>query len=99
CDLGSCADIVEATVALDMALHAGMVELRDLHRHVESSGGTKGIKRLRRAVGLAEPRSESPMETRLRLELIKAGLPTPQAQVDLHDDSGRFLARADLYYP
>ncbi len=38
------------------------------------------------------------METRLRLELINARLPAPEAQVDLYDDSRRFLARADLYY-
>jgi very-short-patch-repair endonuclease len=97
-DLGSCADLVEATVAVDMALHARIVDLRTLHRYVDSSSGTKGIKRLRRAVDLAEPRSESPMETRLRMELIKGRLPKPEVQVDLHDHAGRFLARADLYY-
>ena len=99
CDLGSRADLVESTVALDMALHAGIVDLRALTTYVEASAGTKGIKRLRRAVGLAEPRSESPMETRLRLQLINARLPRPEVQVDLYDDYGRFLARADLYYP
>ena len=39
------------------------------------------------------------METRLRLLLVLAGLPRPEAQVPLHDDSGRFLGRPDLYYP
>ena len=39
------------------------------------------------------------METRLRWLLIQAGLPRPQVQVDVHDTSGRFLGRADLYYP
>jgi very-short-patch-repair endonuclease len=82
-----------------MALHAGIVDLRALTSYVEASAGTKGIKRLRRAVGFAEPRSESPMETRLRLQLIKARLPRPEVQVDLYDDSRRFLARADPYYP
>jgi len=47
---------------------------------------------------LAEP-AQSPMETRLRWLLIQAGLPRPQVQVDVHDTSGRFLGRADLYYP
>jgi very-short-patch-repair endonuclease len=47
---------------------------------------------------LAEP-AESPMETRLRWLLIDAGLPGPQVQVDLHNASGRFVGRADLYYP
>jgi very-short-patch-repair endonuclease len=39
------------------------------------------------------------METRLRWLLLKAGLPPPEVQTVLYDDSGNFLARADLYYP
>jgi len=39
------------------------------------------------------------METRLRWLLIESGLPAPEVQVDLTDDSGRFVGRADLYYP
>ena len=46
---------------------------------------------------LAEP-AESPMETRLRWLLLQAALPRPEVQVDLHDASGRFVGRADLYY-
>ena len=47
---------------------------------------------------LAE-KAESPMETRLRWILLKARLPRPQVQTDVRDSDGRFLARADLYYP
>ncbi|HVH63142.1 MAG TPA: DUF559 domain-containing protein [Candidatus Dormibacteraeota bacterium] len=47
---------------------------------------------------LAAP-AESPMETRLRWLLISSGLPTPEVQTELRDDIGRFLGRADLYYP
>jgi len=39
------------------------------------------------------------METRLRWLLINARLPRPEVQTNLHDDEGRFLGRADLYYP
>lgn len=40
------------------------------------------------------------METRLRwLLFIDSGLPRPQAQVNLYDKTGSFIARADLYYP
>jgi very-short-patch-repair endonuclease len=39
------------------------------------------------------------METRLRLTLVLAGLPRPEAQVPLEDSRGRFLGRPDLYYP
>ncbi|HEV8596220.1 MAG TPA: DUF559 domain-containing protein [Candidatus Dormibacteraeota bacterium] len=54
--------------------------------------------RLIERTGLAEP-AESPMETRLRWLLIQAGLPRPEVQTNLHDASGRFVGRADLYYP
>ena len=39
------------------------------------------------------------METRLRWLLIQAGLPHPHVQAELRDAEGRFLGRADLYYP
>ena len=47
---------------------------------------------------MAEP-AESPMETRLRWMLLDSGLPRPQVQAELRNDDGRFLGRADLYYP
>lgn len=99
CDLGSRADVVESVVAIDMALHAGQVKIADLRRHLETHAGAKGIKRLRRAIGLADPRAESPMESRLRMVLITGRLPRPIAQAELRGASGDFIARADLYYP
>jgi very-short-patch-repair endonuclease len=98
-DLGSGRDPVECVVAIDMAVRVGIIKMRDLVRHIETHPGEKGIKRLRLATALAEPRSESPMETRLRMALVRSGLPRPTVQADLHDRSGRFLGRADLYYP
>lgn len=98
-DLGSRADIIESVVAIDMAVHAGLVTVKTLADWVESSSGAKGVKRLRRALSLVNPLAESPMETRLRLALIKAGLPAPCLQVDLHDSFGAFMARVDMYYP
>lgn len=99
CDLGSRKDLVESTVAIDMALHAGLITRSALGGHIESHTGAKGIKRLRRALELADGRSESPMETRLRLQLINAGLPRPEVQSELRDSTQRFVGRADLYYP
>jgi very-short-patch-repair endonuclease len=55
--------------------------------------------RLRRAIELAEPATESVMETRLRLLLVMARLPRPLAQVRLYDEAGEFLGRPDFYYP
>jgi len=39
------------------------------------------------------------METRLRIELIRARLPRPLVQAELRDAAGCFIGRADLYYP
>lgn len=38
------------------------------------------------------------METRLRMELIKARLPRPCVQEELRDAEGSFVGRADLHY-
>ena len=84
-------DLVEAVACLDAALHMKLIRLDD----VKPRPGSPGVKRLRRAIELAEPATESPMETRLRLLLVLAGLPHPQVQVPLHE----VFARADLYYP
>lgn len=98
CDLGGRRDLVESVVAVDMALHAGLVTLPQLATYTETHPGEKGIKRLRGAVRLADPRSESPMETRLRMELIRARLPRPAVQAEIRDAAGDLIGRADLYY-
>jgi uncharacterized protein DUF559 len=98
-DLGSRADLFESVVAIDMALRGGLVELSTMASWVNCNPGAKGVKRLRRALELADPLAESPMETRLRLELATAGLPTPCLQAELHDVHGQFLGRVDMYYP
>lgn len=97
-DLGSRLELVEAVVAVDAALHRRLVSLAQLRAHLAARPGAKGVARLRRVVDLAEPAAESPMETRLRLLLVLAGLPRPRAQAAVHDEHGRFLGRPDLYY-
>lgn len=60
--------------------------------------GARGARRLTRVVDLADPRSGSPPETRLRLLLVLAGLPRPQVQYRVVDGTGREV-RFDLAYP
>jgi hypothetical protein len=81
-----------------MFLHAGLVSMDELREHVDEHPGVKGVARLRRVVGLAEPKAESAMETRLRMLLVLARLPPPEVQVLVHDDQGHFLGRPDLLY-
>lgn len=47
----------------------------------------------------SDPRAESPAETRLRLDLIRAGLPAPEVQFEIRGEVDFVLARADLAYP
>ncbi len=58
--------------------------------------GRRGVRTLRRAMSLADPRSESAMETVLRLVLVIPGLPPPEPQAILRDEGGEWLARVDL---
>jgi very-short-patch-repair endonuclease len=98
-DLGRRLPLVEAVMVVDAALHQRLVKLTDLNAWLKSHNRYPGTARLRCAMGLAESATESVMETRLRLLLVLDGLPRPQAQISLHDVSGHFLGRPDLYYP
>lgn len=73
--------------------------VEELTAVVERSTGARGVAALREAVRLIRPGSESPQETRLRLQLLRAGLPEPMLNRDIHDAAGRFVARGDLVYP
>ena len=90
-DLCAWLPAVEALVVLDMAIpRTGTEQMR---KYADSVNG-----RLRQLAQVAAP-AEPPMETRLRWLLIKAALPLPEVQVDLYDDAGQFVGRADLFYP
>lgn len=97
-DIGRRSSLVEGTVILDAAFHDGVADLAAFQRRVKSLRGGRGLVNLRHATALAEPKSESPMETRLRMILVLAGLPRPEAQVSIFDSRGRLIGRPDLYY-
>lgn len=98
-DLAARLPLVEAVVAVDMALQAGLITRPDLSSAVEGLAGRKGAAQCRKVLALADGRAESPMETRLRLLLVLAGLPAPECQVPMYSADGIFLGRPDLYYP
>jgi len=91
--------LVDAVAALDIALHRRLVSLRQIQEWTALHAGHRGVARLRRALELADPASESVMETQLRLLLVLSGLPRLRTQVSLFDETGAFIARPDLYYP
>jgi hypothetical protein len=90
--------LVDAVVVVDALTHTGRFMLEELLEFARSHPGIRWVTRVARVVDLAEPLSESPMETRLRLLLVLAGLPRPRAQLIVLTDTGGFVARLDLAY-
>lgn len=97
-DLGRRLPLIEGVVILDMALRRRLIALDDLNAWTTSHPRHRGIRRLQQAMELADAASESPMEARLRVLLVSAGLPKPCVQAEIHD-GGTFIARVDLLYP
>jgi hypothetical protein len=73
---------------------ASISELNDVVRLGRWPGATK----LRRALPLIREDSWSPRESRIRVLLVLAGLPEPELNADIFDDSGEFLGCVDLVY-
>lgn len=95
---GAAADLIEAVVAVDRMLASGAVRPAQLARAADGLGAGRGTRQTRRAAELADGRSESPQESRLRVRLVLAGLPAPVPQYEVRHD-GRFVARVDMAYP
>ncbi len=80
-------------------MHQRLVSVAEVADYAQARPGWRGVRRLLPRLALAEPATESPMETRLRLLLIDGGLPRPGAQFVVRDFHGDFVARLDLAYP
>jgi len=89
--------LTESVVIADMALHKRLITITALKHLADASTNHHGVKKLRRVVPHVEPLTESPMETRMRMLFVLAGLPRPEAQVTIWN--GLLIAgRVDLYY-
>ncbi|HWC35890.1 MAG TPA: DUF559 domain-containing protein [Mycobacteriales bacterium] len=86
-------------VVADALANDGLVSGEDLAAYAMDHRPLRNIRTLDRAIALIDPLAESPMETRLRLLLISAGLPRPVSQHVVRDDLGGFVARLDLAFP
>ncbi|MFD1237575.1 hypothetical protein ACFQ34_30185 [Pseudonocardia benzenivorans] len=88
----------DAVVAIDALARVGGFPLEALADMASRLRRTRGSALVRAASSRADARAESPMETRMRLLLVDAGLPPPVPQYELVVD-GRVVARFDLAYP
>ena len=86
-----------AVVAIDGALLAGKVRADELAEAATRARRWPGAPRAGRALSLADGRAESPLETRGRLRIVGAGLPTPELQVEIRS-GGRLVAVVDAWF-
>jgi very-short-patch-repair endonuclease len=91
-------DPVETVVMLDALAAARIVSLSDLESYARSRAGERGWRRLLEAARLADAKAASPQESRVRVRLVRAGLPRPETQFVI-THNGRFVARSDLAWP
>lgn len=73
-------------------------DLATLHHSLERLTHHRGIAALREAIILIRPRTDSPRESECRLLLIRAGLPEPEVNGTILDDSGNFVTFGDMVY-
>jgi hypothetical protein len=97
-DCGRWLSVAEGTVVADAIAHAGAITKAELAAYTKTHRALRGIRTLDVVIALMDAKSESPMETRVRVLIIQAGLPRPECQLVVHDTAGRFVARADMGY-
>jgi very-short-patch-repair endonuclease len=89
---------IEAVVVADAALRGELVTSEGLATELISHARLRGVRRAARALDLADPRSESPPESRVRFLLLQAGVPVVP-QFDVRTAGGVWIARVDLALP
>jgi Protein of unknown function (DUF559) len=87
----------DAVVAVDRLIATGVVDLAPVRAAAGAARGP-GSARARTVASLADGRAESPQESRLRLLMLRGGLPAPVPQFSVRLD-GRFVARVDFAWP
>lgn len=97
-ELAGLLTLVDLVVVGDNLVRRGFVTPEGLVEFCRNSGH-RSAGAASRAAAHVRDRVDSPMETRLRMLLVLAGLPEPEVNLTIHDVSGAPLRRYDLSYP
>jgi hypothetical protein len=85
---------------LDALVGATDLRIPDVLKLAEARPGVRGRRRLHTVMSLVDGGAESPQETRVRLLLVRAGLPVPQTQIRFTGDFGTVRGiRVDMGWP
>lgn len=96
-ELAGALSLVDAVVAGDAMVRLGLVTLKELTEHCDGARG-RHSRTARRMVAYVRNGVDSPMETRVRMLIVLAGLPEPQVNVIIRDEFGVVVRRIDLGY-
>ncbi|MFF1574854.1 endonuclease domain-containing protein [Leifsonia sp. NPDC058292] len=101
CELGSMLGLDELVQVGDALLRRSnpLATADELRLAVEHAATRPGVRRLQEAFAHVRARTDSPMETVLRLAIVRARLPEPQTNYRIVDREGRFVAFGDLVFP
>ncbi|WP_407666303.1 hypothetical protein [Mycobacterium pinniadriaticum] len=98
-DLGRTYEFTVGVIRVDAVLAATGIGVEDVAAVARRNSGARHIRRLRRVLECADGGAESPQETRLRLLLVRAGLPRPATQIPICGPTGRVVRRIDMGWP
>jgi len=98
-DLGRQEDLVEAVVAVDRLANRHRFPPDLLLHFTAHYRGGPGTARLCRTLAHVNPYAGSPMESRLRMIILQAGLPRPCVQWVVQDVGARTAVWLDLAWP
>jgi hypothetical protein len=97
-DVAALERLTTAVGVLDAMVRAEFIPRHDLEQLAKDGSGRWGSRKVRAAVGLVDPRSESPPESWVRVACALGRLPTPVPQFEVFH-RGAFLGRVDLAWP
>jgi hypothetical protein len=86
-------------IRVDALLNATQCCIAEVEALAARYPGARGLRQLRSTLDLADGGAESPQETRLRLLLVRSGLPRPITQIPVANDLGRVVRRVDMGWP
>jgi very-short-patch-repair endonuclease len=96
-DIGRRRPLDTAIIRIDALLNVTNVGVARVAGIAERYPGARGIRRLRSALDLVDAGAESPQETRLRLLLVRGGVPRPVTQIPV--EWGGVRRRIDMGWP
>ena len=97
-ELAELLNLVDLVVVGDNLVRLGRTSCADLADFCRASS-LPGAAAARRAAAYVRELVDSPMETRLRMLIVLAGLPEPEVNVTVRTADGEPLRRYDLSYP